>query len=68
MAEIAGDGARLVPVGDAQALATSLDEVLTSSDDERRQWARRARDRAEQFTWENCVAQHLIAYDKAMVR
>lgn len=68
MAEIAGDGARLVPVGDAQALATSIDDVLESSEDERRTWAHRARERAEHFTWEHCVALHLVAYEKATVR
>ena len=67
MAEVAGDGARLVPVGNADALAASLADVLHSSDDDRRQWARRARGRAEHFTWEACVAQHLVAYEKAMV-
>jgi len=66
MAEVAGDGARLVPVGDAGALAASLVEVLESSDDERRQWSRRARARAERFTWEACVAQHLVAYRQAL--
>lgn len=68
MAEIAGDGARLVPVGDAPALATSIDDVLESSEDERRTWAHRARERAEHFTWEHCVALHLVAYEKATVR
>jgi glycosyltransferase involved in cell wall biosynthesis len=67
MAEVAGDGALLVPVGNADALAASLADVLHSSDDDRRQWARRARGRAEHFTWEACVAQHLVAYEKAMV-
>ncbi|HUY16832.1 MAG TPA: glycosyltransferase family 1 protein [Acidimicrobiales bacterium] len=66
MAEVAGDGARLVPVGDVDALAASLVDVLESSDDDRRQWAGRARERAEHFTWERCVAQHLVAYEKAM--
>ncbi|MHB8379907.1 MAG: glycosyltransferase family 4 protein [Acidimicrobiales bacterium] len=65
MAEIAGDGARLVPVGDVDALATSLVDVLGSSDADRHQWALRARERAERFTWEGCVAQHLVAYEMA---
>jgi glycosyltransferase involved in cell wall biosynthesis len=66
MAEVAGDGARLVPVGNAEALAESLVEALGSSDDERRQWSSRARKRAEHFTWEACVAQHLVAYEQAV--
>jgi alpha-1,3-rhamnosyl/mannosyltransferase len=65
MAEVAGDAARLVLVGDANALAATLAEVLHSNDDDRGQWARRARERAEHFTWEACVAQHLVAYEKA---
>jgi glycosyltransferase involved in cell wall biosynthesis len=66
MAEVAGDGARLVPVGNAAALAASLVEVLQSSDDDRRQWARHARARAENFTWGACVKQHLVAYEQAL--
>jgi glycosyltransferase involved in cell wall biosynthesis len=66
MAEVAGDGARLVPAGDAEALATALVEVLESSDEDRAQWAARARDRAELFTWETCVSQHLVAYGLAL--
>ena len=66
MAEVAGDGARLVPVGNSEALAASLVDVLESSDNERRQWASRARERAERFTWDACVAQHLVAYQQAV--
>lgn len=65
MAEIAGDSAQLVPVGDAEALALSLLEVLQSSDDERARRASRARARAELYTWEACVEQHLSAYAQA---
>jgi glycosyltransferase involved in cell wall biosynthesis len=65
MADVAGDGARLVPVGDADALAASVTKVLSSSDEDRIQWARRARGRAEHFTWETCVARHLEAYELA---
>jgi glycosyltransferase involved in cell wall biosynthesis len=65
MAEVAGDAARLVPVGNAEALAAALLDVLETSEDDRRQWSRRARARAEHFTWEACVAQHLVAYEQA---
>lgn len=65
MAEVAGDAARLVPVGNAEALAAALLDVLETSEDDRRQWSRRARERSEHFTWEACVAQHLVAYEQA---
>jgi len=38
MAEVAGDGARLVPVGDANALAASLVDVIDSSETDRASW------------------------------
>ena len=66
MAEVAGDGARLVPVGDSAALAASLADALDSSEIDRATWAKRARARAEHFTWEACVDQHLVAYEQAM--
>jgi len=66
MAEVAGDGARLVPVGDANALAASLVDVIDSSETDRASWATRARLRAELFTWEACVDQHLVAYAQAL--
>jgi glycosyltransferase involved in cell wall biosynthesis len=66
MAEVAGQGARLVPVGDAAALAASIAEVIDSSESDRGAWAQRARLRAEQFSWEACVDQHLVAYERAL--
>ena len=66
MAEVAGDGARLVPVGDAAALATALADALDSSEVDRATWATRARARAEHFTWKACVDQHLVAYAQAL--
>lgn len=66
MAEVAGQSARLVPVGDAAALAASIAEVLDSSESDRDTWAQRARARAEHFTWEACVDQHLVAYQRAL--
>ncbi len=65
MAEVAGDAASLVPIGDASALATALVEALGVSDTERAEWLSRARSRAEQFTWDACVDQHLVAYAMA---
>jgi glycosyltransferase involved in cell wall biosynthesis len=66
MAEVAGNSARLVPVGDAAALAASIAEVIDSSENDRVAWAERARSRAEHFTWEACVDQHLVAYERAL--
>lgn len=65
MAEVAGDAARLVAVGDELALASALNEALSVSDDARATWSSRARARAERFTWDACVDQHLVAYDMA---
>jgi glycosyltransferase involved in cell wall biosynthesis len=65
MEEVAGDAARLVPVGDPRALAAALDEALRASDEERTEGSIRARTRAEHFTWDACVDQHLVAYDMA---
>jgi len=62
MADIAGDGAQLVPIGDPATLAASLLGVLSLSDEERTPWSMRARRRAERFTWDACLDQHLAAY------
>ncbi len=62
MSEVAGDAARLVPVGDATALATALTEAIQADGSERSAWSSRARARAEHFTWDACVDQHLAAY------
>ena len=53
--EILGEGAALVPVGDADALAAALTSVL---DDEARRAAliTYGRARAAAFTWEQCAA------------
>lgn len=66
MAEVAGDGARLVSAGDDEELASSLLDVLKSGPAERAEWASRARQRAEHFTWDNCIDQHLVAYQQAL--
>jgi glycosyltransferase involved in cell wall biosynthesis len=65
MAEVAGDAASLVPVGDAGALATALAGAIRVDDSERAEWSSRARSRAEHFTWDTCVDQHLVAYAMA---
>jgi glycosyltransferase involved in cell wall biosynthesis len=51
--ETVGDGARLVPGGDIDALAGALAE-LVDDEDERRALIARGRARTELFTWEAC--------------
>jgi glycosyltransferase involved in cell wall biosynthesis len=65
MAEVAGDCALLVPVGDPTKLAEALTGALSSSSDVRREWGARARTRAEHFTWDYSLARHLEAYEVA---
>lgn len=65
MAEVAGDAAILVGIGDARGLADALKGALCAGDEERATWSSRARARAERFTWDACVDQHLVAYDMA---
>jgi len=66
MAEVAADAARLVPVGDADALAAAILEALSLSTSDRASESERARARARDFTWDACVAQHLVAYELAL--
>jgi glycosyltransferase involved in cell wall biosynthesis len=66
MAEIAGDGARLVPVGDASSLASALIEGIRATGAERSMLSTRARVRAEHYTWDACIDQHLVAYNMAL--
>jgi glycosyltransferase involved in cell wall biosynthesis len=66
MADVAGNDARLVSVGDAIGLADELRVAIAASDDERSGWSSRARTRAEEFTWDACVDQHLVAYEQAV--
>ncbi len=66
MAEVAGGAASLVPIGDAEALANGLLGAIRAGEAERASWSSRARSRAEQFTWDTCVDQHLVAYSLAM--
>jgi glycosyltransferase involved in cell wall biosynthesis len=65
MAEVAGDAATLVDVGDATALARALSRTLASSDDERAKGAALSRARAQEFTWDASMAKHLEAYELA---
>jgi glycosyltransferase involved in cell wall biosynthesis len=66
MAEVAGDAASLVDAGDANALANALDQAIRANGNEQLEWSSRARSRAEHFTWDACVDQHLVAYEMAM--
>jgi len=66
MADVAGGAARLVPIGDAAALATSLLAGLNDNSAQRTVVGERARSRAEHFTWDACVDQHLVAYQQAL--
>jgi len=65
MADVAGDAAVLVVPGDVEGLARELAAVNAMSDIERSHRSLVARSRAEQFTWESSLAQHLVAYDLA---
>jgi glycosyltransferase involved in cell wall biosynthesis len=66
MAEVAGGAAALAPAGDVGALAERLADALGSSNQERTARATRARARAELFTWDACLDQHLVAYEQAL--
>ncbi len=68
MADVAGDAAILVPAGDGAALAEALATVVALSDGERERRGRRARRRAESFTWDSSLSQHLVAYEMARGR
>jgi glycosyltransferase involved in cell wall biosynthesis len=68
MSEIVGDAALLARAGDASQLAEMLTSALDMNDDERVPHARRARARAEIFTWDSSIAQHVKAYEMALRR
>jgi glycosyltransferase involved in cell wall biosynthesis len=68
MSEIAGDAALLARAGDAQQLAELLTTALDMNADERVRRAQRARSRAEIFTWDSSIAQHVKAYEMAARR
>ncbi len=62
MQEVAGTAARLVPVGDVPALAAEMASTALSTAGERDELARRARARAEEFSWERTVVAHRALY------
>ena len=65
MQEVAGSAATLTPAGSASELARAMLEILDRTDEERASDALQGRARAELFTWERCVDQHLVAYHLA---
>ena len=68
MSEIAGDAVLLARVGDVEQLTDVLTSAMAMNDGERAEFARRGRARAEEFTWDHCVAQHVRAYEMAARR
>ena len=66
MSEIAGDAALLALAGDADDLADAITIALTMNREERASRTQRSRARAEIFTWDATVAQHVRAYEMAM--
>ncbi len=65
MAEVAGDTARLVTIGDVADLASAVLEAREEGSAARAARAAQARARAEGFTWATCVERHLVAYRRA---
>ncbi|MGC8627366.1 MAG: glycosyltransferase family 4 protein [Acidimicrobiales bacterium] len=63
--EVLGDAARLVEVGNAEALAGALDDLLGDVDS-REELAKRGRQRAERFTWEACAERLADLYRDAL--
>ena len=68
MSEIAGDAATLTRAGDVDELATALTISLDLSDSERELRSQRSRARAEIFTWDYSISQHVKAYEMASRR
>jgi glycosyltransferase involved in cell wall biosynthesis len=68
MAEIAGDAALLARAGDAAQLADVLAAALAMDGAERALFAHHGRARAELFTWDASVTQHMKAYAMAARR
>ena len=66
MEEIAGGTALVCPPGDAHALASTIDQAISLEGVARAEFARRARVRAETFTWAASVDRHLEAYALAV--
>ncbi len=68
MSEIAGDAALLARAGDVEQLSEALTTALSLSDVDRGVRTQYARARAEIFTWDSSVAQHVKAYEMAYRR
>lgn len=68
MSEIAGDAAFLARAGDARQLAEVITTAIELGGDERARHAQASRARAEIFTWDATVAQHVRAYEMAARR
>ncbi len=68
MEEIADGAAFVCPPGDAFALAATLQQAIDLDGEARLDLGRRARKRAEAFTWASSVERHLAAYDLAAGR
>lgn len=65
MQEVAGSAATLTTAGSAPDLARAMLELLALSSERRAHAADAGRHRAETFTWERCVDQHVVAYHRA---
>ena len=65
MAELVGDAATTVDIGDAAQLASAIIRLHTAGDAERTEIQRLGRLHAERYTWEACIARHLRAYEIA---
>lgn len=68
MAEVGSDAVWLARPGDGASLAEQLALALALDQDQRALRSRAARARAELFSWEHSVAQHLRAYEMARER
>ena len=62
--EVLGDAARLVPPGDADALADALAGLLDDPD-QRLDLSRRGAERAARYTWEACADGIISLYREA---
>ncbi|MBU6233805.1 MAG: glycosyltransferase family 4 protein [Acidobacteria bacterium] len=62
MEEVAGDAATFVPVGDSDALATSITSAIYRNDEERQVRAQLSARRAQLFTWDATAAHHRDVY------
>jgi len=68
MAEIGSDAVSLADSGDAVSLAGEIAKALALGPDQRARHSRTARARAEEFSWDHCIARHLEAYELARRR